>query len=60
MRAAGIEEAHVRRLVCPIGLPGIGGKEPAVIAAGVAAQLLTLREDGRAAAAPARLQAPLP
>lgn len=32
------------RLACPIGLPGIGGKAPAVIAASVAAQLLTLVE----------------
>jgi xanthine dehydrogenase accessory protein XdhC len=34
------------RLTCPIGLPAIRGKEPAVIAASVAAQLLALdRED---------------
>lgn len=32
------------RLVCPIGLPGITGKEPAVIAASVAAQLLTIKD----------------
>lgn len=31
------------RLTCPIGLPGIEGKEPQVIAAATAAQLLTLR-----------------
>jgi xanthine dehydrogenase accessory factor len=30
------------RLTCPIGLPGIAGKEPAVIAASVAAQLIAL------------------
>lgn len=30
------------RLTCPIGLPGIPGKEPAVIAAATAAQLLAL------------------
>ena len=35
------------RLVCPIGLPGIEGKEPEVIAAATAAQLLTLRPDAR-------------
>jgi xanthine dehydrogenase accessory factor len=29
-------------MVCPIGVPGIGGKEPAVIAVAVAAQLLML------------------
>ncbi|MCH8228206.1 MAG: xanthine dehydrogenase accessory protein XdhC [Proteobacteria bacterium] len=28
----GIEPAHLERLVCPIGLSGIGGKEPATIA----------------------------
>jgi xanthine dehydrogenase accessory factor len=31
-------------MVCPIGLPGIRGKEPAVIAASVAAQLLQVWE----------------
>jgi len=31
-------------MVCPIGLPGIGGKQPAVIAAAVAAQLLQVWE----------------
>ncbi|MDO6413963.1 xanthine dehydrogenase accessory protein XdhC [Sphingomonas sp. BIUV-7] len=34
------EAIDVTRLTCPIGLPGIAGKEPAVIAASVAAQLL--------------------
>ena len=29
-------------MTCPIGLPGIAGKEPAVIAASVVAQLLAL------------------
>jgi xanthine dehydrogenase accessory factor len=29
------------RLTCPIGLPGIAGKEPAVMAVGVVAQLLS-------------------
>ena len=38
----GIGEALLTRLVCPIGLPGIGGKEPAVIAVSVAAQLVQL------------------
>lgn len=32
------------RLTCPIGLPGVAGKEPAVIAAATAAQLLALRQ----------------
>ncbi len=40
MRAAGIGEAALGRLTCPIGVPGIVGKAPAVIAAAVAAQML--------------------
>jgi xanthine dehydrogenase accessory factor len=43
MRAAGMTPAMLSRLTCPIGLPGIEGKEPAVIAAAVAAQLLLER-----------------
>jgi len=43
LRAAGIEEGRVARLVCPIGVAGIVGKEPAVIALAVAAQLLMAR-----------------
>jgi xanthine dehydrogenase accessory factor len=31
----------VERITCPIGLPGIGGKEPGVIAVAVVAQLLS-------------------
>jgi xanthine dehydrogenase accessory factor len=37
---AGISEEMLQRLVCPIGLPGIASKEPAAIAASVAADLL--------------------
>jgi len=40
MRAAGLSEAALGRLVCPIGVPGLGSKDPAVIAASTAAQLL--------------------
>jgi xanthine dehydrogenase accessory factor len=40
----GISEQQIARLVCPIGLPDIRDKEPSVIAAGVAAQLLIERE----------------
>ena len=43
-RALGIAEERIRALACPIGVPGIAGKEPAVIAASVAAQLLGERE----------------
>ena len=44
MRAAGLPEAALAKLVCPIGLPGIEGKDPAVIAASTAAQLLMAGE----------------
>ena len=51
-RALKIAEERIRALACPIGVPGIAGKEPAVIAASVAAQLLAERERIAAAAAP--------
>lgn len=38
--ARGFTEAELDRITCPIGVPGIRGKEPAVIAVAVAAQLL--------------------
>jgi xanthine dehydrogenase accessory factor len=44
LRDMGVPEQRVRSLVCPIGLPDIRGKEPAVIAASVVAQLLQVRE----------------
>jgi xanthine dehydrogenase accessory factor len=48
LRELGVREARIASLVCPIGLPGIEGKEPAVIAASVAAQLLgALHAHGR-------------
>lgn len=43
-RELGISQSRIADLVCPIGLAGIGGKEPAIIAASVAAQLLAERE----------------
>ena len=43
LRAAGIADERVAKLICPIGLAGIVGKAPAVIAVAVAAQLLTAR-----------------
>jgi len=39
----GFSEAELAHITCPIGLPGITGKEPAVIAASVVAQLLLVR-----------------
>ncbi len=43
LRAAGLHEGNVARLICPIGVAGVEGKEPAVIAAATAAQLLMAR-----------------
>jgi xanthine dehydrogenase accessory factor len=44
MRAAGRTELELARLVCPIGIPGLESKDPAVIAASTAAQLLIVDE----------------
>ena len=40
LRAAGIGEAALARLVCPIGAEGIPGKEPGVIALAAAAEIM--------------------
>ena len=40
LRERGVDPEALARLTCPIGLPGIEGKEPGVIAASVVAQLL--------------------
>jgi xanthine dehydrogenase accessory factor len=40
LAARGFTEAEMDRVTCPIGIPGIAGKEPEVIAVAVAAQLL--------------------
>lgn len=40
LQARGHAPAQIAQLVCPIGLPGIAGKSPQVIAVSVAAQLL--------------------
>ena len=40
LEARGFTEAELAHVTCPIGVPGITGKEPAVIAVAVAAQLL--------------------
>ncbi|MFL5256884.1 MAG: xanthine dehydrogenase accessory protein XdhC [Rhodopila sp.] len=37
---ANLPRAAIDRLICPIGLPGIEGKEPAVVALSVAAQIM--------------------
>jgi xanthine dehydrogenase accessory factor len=51
LRARGFDPARIEAMACPIGLPGITGKEPAVIAASVSAQLLILWEAANHAAA---------
>lgn len=40
LRALGLTETDIARLTCPIGLPDLASKEPAIIAAGIAVQLL--------------------
>lgn len=51
MAQRGIPVASFADMTCPIGVPGIHGKEPATIAIAVAAQLIETRER-RAAARP--------
>jgi xanthine dehydrogenase accessory factor len=43
----GIAPGAIDRMTCPIGVPGISGKEPEVIAAAVVAQLLQAAEPRR-------------
>ena len=51
LRERGFSDAELDHVTCPIGVPGIKGKEPEVIAVAVAAQLLQRRS-----AAPAQNQ----
>lgn len=44
LRKVGLGDEAQARMICPIGLPGVGGKHPAEIAIAVAAQLLQLRD----------------
>jgi xanthine dehydrogenase accessory factor len=44
LRERGVDNARIDAMVCPVGIAGIEGKAPAVIAASVAAQLLTVWE----------------
>jgi xanthine dehydrogenase accessory factor len=44
LREKGFADSELATVTCPIGLPGIAGKEPEVIAVAVAAQLLALRQ----------------
>lgn len=43
LEAKGFQAAELAHITCPIGAAGVIGKEPEVIAAAVAAQLMTLR-----------------
>jgi len=42
LEARGFTEADLARVVCPIGVPGVAGKQPTVIAVAVLAQVLAL------------------
>lgn len=53
LTARGIDEARIARMVCPIGVEGIIGKSPEVIAIATAAQVLQAVEHERAKAEPA-------
>ena len=44
LRDAGVDNARVEAMICPIGIGGIRSKLPAAIAVAVAAQLITLDE----------------
>ena len=46
LEARGFSQDEMARITCPIGVPGIGGKEPEVIAVAVAAQLLQSLDNG--------------
>jgi xanthine dehydrogenase accessory factor len=48
LKADGFTDADLARLVCPIGIPSLKNKAPAVIAISLAAELLQLTEDGGA------------
>ena len=42
LEARGFNEAERGGVTCPIGVPGVAGKQPAVIAVAVLAQVLSL------------------
>lgn len=42
LEARGFTEADLARVTCPIGVPGVAGKQPGVIAVAVLAQMLAL------------------
>jgi xanthine dehydrogenase accessory factor len=59
--ARGFAQEELARITCPIGVPGIAGKEPEVIAVAVAAQLLQVAPPVQAATpVPAAAGTPVP
>jgi xanthine dehydrogenase accessory factor len=50
----GLGAVEIDRLTCPIGIQGITGKQPVVIAASVAAQVLSVREAQMAQSHPSK------
>lgn len=54
LREAGVPQHRIAGLICPIGIPDIRGKEPAIIAASTVAQLVILNEAASAQPAEAR------
>lgn len=54
LHARGVRAEALSRLVCPIGVPGVEGKAPGVVAVATAAQLLGTAASRHAALAPER------
>lgn len=52
LKDRGLNPSEIGRLTCPIGIQGITGKQPVVIAASVAAQVLSVREAQRTQSQP--------
>jgi xanthine dehydrogenase accessory factor len=52
-QARGVPGDAIDRMICPIGLPGMSGKHPGVIAVAVAAQLLMVRAGAASMGSPA-------
>ena len=50
MHARGVSSGQLAKMICPVGEPGIVGKEPATIAIAVAAQVLRRRSELQLAA----------
>jgi xanthine dehydrogenase accessory factor len=49
LEARGLSKDRLATMTCPIGIEGITGKEPEVIAIAVAAEVLRVRSRGREA-----------